>query len=157
MAAIELISLPEHLDSEELDELRAALSEAEAPALPPEDGEPAVIVGRLDSDVLDEFMDRLDGEDAACDLYLPVEFDVTLEVADRRVGSLQKLLDTLEELRDDMGIDEDEVDADDIDEDEPEGLNDIELIDAALRQVWHYLRDGADTATDRSLALLVRR
>ena len=53
----------------------------------------------IDDNALSEFMDRLEGHDVAAEIYLPVEFDAIVEVADLRVGSLPLLLEVLDELK----------------------------------------------------------
>ena len=64
-----------------------------APQLPRGDeGHQATLGDGMDDNALSEFMDRLEGHDIAADIYLPVEFEGIVEVADLRVGSLPLLL-----------------------------------------------------------------
>ncbi len=149
MADIEIGALNERLSDEEIVELVNGLEELGAPRLPKAADDTTIPVGDADDDALTEFLDRLEAHDAACDIYLPVEFEGRIEVGEMRVGSAATLLEALEEMKDELSIDEeeDEEDADDADYDD--------LLDAKLKHVWKLLYDGAQSAMDRHLALLL--
>jgi len=98
---------------------------------------------------LTEFLDRLEAHDAACEIYLPVEFEGRIEVGEMRVGSAAALLEALEEMKDELAIDEDE------DEEEEEEVEFDDLLDAKLKHVWKLLYDGAQAAIDRHMALML--
>ncbi len=150
MAEIEIAPLSERLSDEEIAELAGGLEQLGAPRLPKAtDDQPVPVGDRIDDDVLAEFLDRLEAHDLACEIYLPMEFEGRVEVADLRVGSAMSLLEVLEELKDELAIDEDEDEDDDEDE-----LDDDDLImDAKLRHVWKLVYEGAHAALDRHLPL----
>jgi len=55
-----------------------------------------------------EFLDRLEAHDMAADIFLPVEFDGRLHVGDLRVASAVSLSETLEEMKEELSIEDDE-------------------------------------------------
>ena len=155
MAEIDIKPLDERLSEDEIVELSRAMDEHGAPRLPKVvDDHSQTVTEGLDDDVLTEFLDRLEVHDLACDIYLPVEFEGRLEVADVRVGSANALVDVLEEMRDelfaDADEDEDEEEEEEIDEDEDE---DAALLEGKLRLVWKLLFAGATAAIERHMPL----
>jgi hypothetical protein len=149
MAEIEIGPLTERLSDEEIVELANGLEELGAPRLPKAaDDSPVPVGDALDGDALAEFLDRLEAHDIACEIYLPVEFEGRIEVADMRVGSAMALVEVLDELRDELAIDED------ADEEEEDELDDeVAIQEAKLRHLWKLLYDGAQAAIDRHLPL----
>src|SRR5262245_55895884 len=103
MAAIEIGPLSNRLQDDEIGELTRELETAGV-KLPPagDEGTHVTVADGIDRDVLDEFFDRLETEDIACDIYLPVEFDDRVEIGDLRVGSAAVLLEVLAEIKDDL-------------------------------------------------------
>ncbi len=174
-AKIEIAPLTDRLTEDEVAELTKALTKAGIGKLPKGDATNSLTVARgLESAVLTEFIDRLETGDVAADIFLPIEFDGVIEAGDNRVASLQTLVDVLDEMKDDLGIDDDEDDedadpaADDDDEDEEaveasdEDDEDDDyrsspstLVEKQLRKVWKIFREGAEDALDRSLPLFV--
>jgi len=67
-----------------------------------------------------EFLDRLEAHDMAADIFLPVEFDGRLHVGDLRVASAVSLSETLEEMKEELSIEDDEYEEDDADEEDEE-------------------------------------
>jgi hypothetical protein len=173
MASLELTPLSEHLDDDEIEALASALAETGAGALDvDEDGDPLVIDSALDDDIFADFLDRLEANEASCDIYLPVEFEDAIEVGGQKVGSAQALMLVLESMKEDFFVEDDEDedeggeedelgDFDDLDEDETAGLYDgggdggIELKDEELRKMWRQMYRGAKSAIARRLALFV--
>lgn len=158
MAEIEIGPLTDRLTDEELKELLAKLEKLGAPKLTVASESDATLVASVDGDVLIEFLDRLDGYDLACDIYLPVEFDGRVEVGDYTVGSAQALVEILEEMKDDLAPeDEDEEDEDDEEDDDEEDDDyaDMKVIEEKLRRLWKVIFDGAHSALERSLPLYV--
>jgi hypothetical protein len=159
MAEIEIMPLSERLSDDEIVELAGAMEKVGAPRLPaPTDDAATTVADGLDDDVLAEFLDRLEVHDLACEIYLPVEFDGRLEVADIRVGSAPALVDVLEEMRDALFADaEDDEDEDgEEDEDEEEEEDDRAILDGKLRHVWKLMYNGAQAAIARHLPLHVQ-
>jgi hypothetical protein len=169
MATLELSTLSEHLEADQIKAVKKALAEAGAGALTGDDhAETSVLDRNVDDDVLTDFMDRLDANDAAADIYVPVDFEDVIEVDGLRIGSthaLDLILDSLKEdffvteEDDDEDDDEDAGDDDDEDDDEADLEADDEedsLKDVRLQHVWKLLSKGAKTATKKGLCLFVR-
>jgi hypothetical protein len=155
MAHIEIGPLTDRLGDDEIVELKTRMERLGAPKLPEADDKEVATVGEdLDDDVLVEFLDRLDGHDVAAEIYLPVEFEGSIEIADLRVGSGPALLEVLEELKDELvSEDEDEDEDEDPDEDEDE---DRRIHGRELRRAWKLFNDGALAALEKQLPLHIR-
>jgi hypothetical protein len=154
MADIEIMPLGERLGDDEIAELAGALEQLGVPQLPKasEDGTTTVSEG-VDDDAIGEFLDRLEVHDAACEIYLPVEFDGRVEVANVRVGSASTLIEVLEEIRDELFTgDDEEEDPDDGDFADDEAV----VLEAKLRHIWRLLYHGAQAALDRHLPLHIQ-
>src|SRR5262249_40838378 len=122
--------------------------------LPHADDTQVASVGEgLDDNVLAEFFDRLDGHDVAAEIYLPVEFEGNLEVAELRVASTPVLLDVLEELKDELDAEAEEEDEED---DESAYDDDRKIQTAQLRVAWKLFYQGAQAAMERHLPLHVK-
>jgi hypothetical protein len=161
MAELEIGPLTDRLSDEEITDLASEMEKLGASPLPHADDTAATTVGGgLDDSVLGEFFDLLEVYDVAAEIYLPVEFEGSVEVAHLRVASAPLLLDVLEEIKDDLGIDEDEADEDEVDEDEVDEAEDDDedrrLLEAHLRQVWKLFYSGAQVALERHLPLHVK-
>jgi hypothetical protein len=152
MANIEIGPLTDRLGDDEIAELKARMERMGAPKLPEGDDKEVASVGDgLDDDVLVEFLDRLDGHDVAAEIYLPVEFEGSIEVADLRVGSGPALLEVLEELKDELTSEADEEEEEEDDEDEDRRIHGREL-----RRAWKLFNEGALAALERQLPLHIR-
>src|SRR5688572_26877655 len=153
MAEIEIGPLTDRLSDDEIADLKARMERMGAPRLPDSDEKEVAALGEgLDDDVLVEFLDRLDGHDVAAEIYLPVEFDGAIEVADLRVGSAQVLLDVLEELKDEL-VAEEEEDEEDEEEDADE---DQRIHGRELKRAWKLFYEGAQAALERKLPLHIK-
>ena len=152
MAEIQVAPLSEHLSDQEIVDLAAALERAGAPILPHANEADALPVDEdIDERALEDLMDRLEAHDMSCNLYLPVEFDGRVECGELRVASTQNLVDALEDLRDDLGLEEDFEES----EEEEETYDDAEQQEG-LRACWRTLYDAAHEAAKRHLPLHVR-
>jgi hypothetical protein len=106
MAEIELAPLSHRLDEDEVRTLTRLLAEAGAPAFDKTDEHAShTIAARISEEALTEFLDRLDAHDLGAEIYVPVEFEGRVVVGDFRVASSQALLDTLEEMREELNVD----------------------------------------------------
>lgn len=151
MAEIEIGPLTDRLSDDEIAELASQLEKHGAPQLPHgDDSSQAPLGDGIDDNALSEFMDRLEGHDAAADIYLPIEFDGSFEVAELRVGSLPLLLEVLEELKDELDDEEEEA------EDEESYDDDQRILAQQLRSAWKMFYNGAVAAMERHLPLHVR-
>lgn len=151
MAEIEIGPLTDRLTDEEIAELAAQLEKVGAPQLPRGDeAHQATFGDGIDDNALSEFMDRLEGHDIAADIYLPVEFDAIVEVADLRVGSLPLLIEVLEELKDELDDEEEEAEDDDTYDD------DQRILAQQLRQAWKLFSAGGAAAMEKHLPLHVK-
>jgi hypothetical protein len=155
MAEIEVGPLTDRLSDDEITELARHMEKVGAPQLPRADDKDGSVLDSLDDEVLNEFFERLEVHDAAADIYLPVEFDGSVEVGQMRVASAALLIDVLEEIKDELDIDADE-DEDDEDEDEADFDEDRDILEQQLRQAWKIFYNGAQTAVDRKLPLHVK-
>src|SRR5215467_13427354 len=151
MAEIEIGPLTDRLGDDELAELAGKLERLGAPRLPKEDESAASAVTEVDGSVLNEFLDRLEAYDLACEIYLPIDFEGRVELGDYRVGSASALVEVLEEMKDELGEDEEEEEEDDEDDE----YGDLHLLDAKIRRLWKVVYDGAQAALDRRLPLYV--
>jgi hypothetical protein len=169
MGTIALGPLSQFLDDNEIKDLMKALKKLGVSGLPDSDEAGGPIGDDLDEDVFTDFLDRLDAEEAAADLYLPVEFDGVVEVAGIRVGSSPTLLDVLEEIKDDLDVEADHDDDDDYDDDDDEDDDgygadeddddddeDLRLKERQLKLCWKSLHAGATASVDRNLPLYVK-
>jgi hypothetical protein len=154
MAEIELAPLSHRLDEDEVRTLTRLLAEAGAPAFDKTDEHAShTIAARISEEALTEFLDRLDAHDLGAEIYVPVEFEGRVVVGDFRVASSQALLDTLEEMREELNVDADEEDEDEEEEDEDEDEDEGTVIEAQLRQIWHLVADGATESIEKHLPL----
>jgi TATA-binding protein-associated factor Taf7 len=163
MAEIEIGPLTDHLGDEELTELANKLERVGAPTLPKEDEAAGGTLTPVDGTVLNEFLDRLEAHDLACEIYLPTDFEGRVEVGEYRVGSAAALVEILEEMKDELGEDDEEEDdgddedddAEDEDDEDDEEYRDLRIMDAKIRRLWKVVYDSAQAAMDRRLPLFV--
>ncbi len=155
MAEIEIGPLTDRLSDEEIAELARQMEKLGAPQLPRADEAGAAAFNDvIDDDALSEFQDRLEVHDLAAEIYLPIEFDDSVEVAGMRVASASVLLDVLEEIKDELGIDEEDDDEDE--DDEADFDDDRRILEAQLKQVWKLFYTGAQASMERKLPLHVK-
>jgi hypothetical protein len=168
MATVELGSLSQHLDEEEVQAIRKALRKHDVTI---EDGDhDTVIVARdLDPDVVADFLDRLDAHDVSADIYVPAEFDGVVKAGKYKIGSAPALVHVLEEMKEELLAedeeDEDEDEADDEDDeyededdedDEYEAAGSLKFKDDQLRGLWRVLFKAASEAADGGSVLFVK-
>lgn len=154
MAEIEIGPLNERLSDEEIGDLRRRLDRLGAPKLPSaEDHAGGKGDQHVDSEALEELLDRLDEHEAACEIYLPVEFDGRAEVGGWRVGSAPLLLEVLDEVKDELDLEERDEEDEELDDDD-------DVIAHATRKselvrAWKLLYAGAQAAIEQRLPLLL--
>jgi len=168
MATLELGTLSEHLENDQIKAVQRALAEAGAPNLSGDDHAETIVLDRdLDDDVLVDFFDRLD---ASADVYLPIDFEEVIDVDGIRVGSAHSLVLVLESLKEDFFVEEEEEEEAEEgeeleyeeDEDEEGGEqfegddDEVEVKDDRLRHIWHLMHKGAKTSVRKNLCLFVR-
>lgn len=170
MATLELSTLLDHFDQDEIDAVKAAIQEVSSASFDvAEEGESVVLERDIDSDIFVDFQDRLEANDASADIYLPVDFEDVIEVGEHRFGSSHALLIVLENIKEDFFVEDEEEDeevGDDedeygFDEDETDGFHaddesPIEMKDEQLRHIWRAMYKGAQSAVRKSLCLYVR-
>ncbi len=158
MAEIELGPLSDRLDDDEMKTLSRLLDQTGVRLPAGDDHSTHTIAKRLSEDAMTEFLDRLEAHDIAADIYLPAEFDGRLHVGDYRIASAHTLADTLEEMKEELAIEDDE-DYEDEDEEEEEELGDLDegtVIEAQLRNIWQLVSDGCVEALEKNLPLHLR-
>lgn len=173
MASIELAPLSAHLESDEVKAVLTGAREAGAKELDLDaDGDSSVFERDMDADLFADFMDQLDANEAACDIYVPADFEEVFEVAGYRVGSANALVLVLEELKEDFFVEDDEEEEEededygDFDEELEEeddefgeGGRDeaMELKDQQFRHFWKVMHKAGRTAMARGLCMFLRK
>jgi hypothetical protein len=147
MAELEIAPLTQRLDETDLAKLLRLLQERGVGKLPRTEGASTTLGNRIDEDALEEFLDLLTPHEAACDIYLPIEFTGQLDVGDLRIGTTRTLMTALEELRGDLDIEEDEEEDDDD--------RDVDEMEYKLRGLWRLFQQGVEAAQLRRLPLHV--
>ena len=158
MAEIELGPLSDRLDDDEMKTLHKLVEQAGARLAALDDRTTHTIAKRLSEDAMTEFLDRLEAHDMAADIYLPVEFDGRLHVGDLRVASAASLSETLEEMKEELGIEDDEFEEeeDGDDEDDEEDADEGTVIEAQLRNIWQLVFDACGESLDKNVVLHLR-
>ncbi len=156
MPNIEVGALEDHLSEDEVEDVRRALAEADVGVLP--EGDSAMgrsMLEGADEDALTEFMDRLEGHEIAANVYVPLDFDDTVEAGDLKVASLNRLAEVLEELAEDLEIEDLDEDEAPEDEDELVYASEMELLEGRVRHIWRAMYDGVQLALEHDLCLIV--
>ncbi|WP_428264075.1 hypothetical protein [Haliangium sp.] len=167
MAFIELGPLSTHLEDEEVGAITKALDDAELAVEFDDEADSRLVEGDIDEAIFADFIDRLDAQGAACDLYVPGDFEEVIEVGGYSVGSSHALMMALDELRDDLLEEEEEEDDDeeyeefDDDEDDnrfmgsgsSESANNIRA--SELRHLWKVLYKSARSCARDHVCLFV--
>jgi hypothetical protein len=169
MASIELSPLSTRLEPNEIRDLEQALADAGSSPLDIDpEGETQLLDRDVDDDLLAELFDRLDVNDAACDVYVPPDFEHVIDVGDWKIGSAHTLLLALQELAEELGVDDDDdgdggFDDDDLDADEefsdaPMVVEDdaYALRDGQLNAICQTLQRGAQMCIRRGVAMFVQ-
>ncbi len=175
MAIIELATLPDHLNSEQVDAMMSVLSEEASEAVDLETEEDGrIIESNIDDDVFVDFRDRLEANDLDAEVYVPVEFEDVVEVAGMRVGSTYALQLVRDSLREDFFVEdetsEEDTEMDDADDDfergspdeeaEGDGLYEgedggTEMKDEQLRHVWRTMHAAAKESLSCNLSVFL--
>lgn len=174
MALIELATLPDHLESEQVDTVMKALVEEaseEVDLATDEDGR--IIEANIDDDVFVDFRDRLEANDLDAEVYVPIEFEDVVEVGGMRVGSTYALQLVLDSLREDFFVEDPDEDGDtemdDADDDFERGVEEdasddglyegedggIEMKDEQLRHVWRAMHSAAKESISYNLSVFL--
>lgn len=170
MASIELGPLSQHLDDDEIAVITQALAEADIGLALDEEADPRLLEADVDEDIFADFLDRLDAQGAACDIYVPGDFEDIIEAAGYTVGSSHALMMALDEMRDDL-ISEESEEAEDDDDDFEEFEDDedenryvsgnssesVHIQESELRHLWKTLYKGARACARDSVCLFVHR
>jgi hypothetical protein len=158
MSAIELAPLSDRLDEDELKTLSRLLEQAGAKLPEMDDHTTQTFAKRLSEEAMTEFLDRLDAHDIAADIYLPLEFEGPLTVGDYKVASAYALQDTLEEMREELAIEDDDDydDEDEEDEDDGEEMDEGSVIEAQMRNIWQLVSDACSESIEKTFPLHLR-
>jgi hypothetical protein len=154
MAEIELGPLSDRLDDDEMKTLHKLVEQAGARLTAIDERTTHTIAKRLPEDAMTEFLDRLEAHDMAADIFLPVEFDGRLHVGDLRVASAVSLSETLEEMKEELSIEDEDFEEDEADEEgEEDDSDEGTVIEAQLRNIWQLVFDGCSESLDKNVAL----
>jgi len=157
MSAIELAPLSDRLDDDEVKSLGKLLEQAGAKLPAMEEHTTQTFAKRLSEEAMTEFIDRLDAHDVAADIYLPIEFEGPLTVGDFRVASAYALQETLEEMKEELAIEDDDFDEDEEDEDDDsEELDEGSVIEAQMRNIWQLVSDACSESIEKNYPLHLR-
>jgi hypothetical protein len=157
MSAIELAPLSDRLDEEEMKSLGRLLEQAGAKLPAQGDHTTHTFAKRLNEEAMTEFLDRLDAHDVAADIYLPLEFDGPLTVGEFRVASSYALQETLEEMKEELAIEDEEFkDEDDEEEEDAEEVDEGSVIEAQMRNIWQLITDACSESIEKNYPLHVR-
>lgn len=154
MPSVEIGLLIDRLDENEMEELAAGLEAKGIDPLPDADESAGrAIATGIDEDAITELMDRLEGHEVAADIYLPMDFDVRIDILGIRAASLSALVMVLEEVAEDLNInDPDGMEEDEEDDDYSE---DLDIMEGRQRIVWRALYEGAQEAEEHGLCLFI--
>ena len=173
MATVELGSLSQHLEDDEVSAILKALKRNDV-EFAPNDADTVVVARNLDDDIVADFLDRLDAHDVSADMYLPVEFDGIVKAGNLRIGSAPGLVTILEEMKEELLAEDDDEDEDEDDDDDDEDDDDYEeeeeddddddddasrairLKDDQLRVLWKLLFKAASDAAAGNAVLFVK-
>ena len=169
MATVELGSLSQHLEDDEVASILKALKRHDV-EFTPGDSDTLVVAKNLDDDIVADFLDRLDAHEASADLYVPVEFDGVVKAGGFRVGSAPHLVTVLEEMKEELLAEDDDEDEDDEDDDEDdddyedededddddESSRSLRLKDEHMRALWKLLFKAAADAASGGTVLFVK-
>jgi hypothetical protein len=158
MSAIELAPLADRLDDEEVKLLVKLLEQAGAKMPMLDDHTTHTFAKRLNEEAMTEFLDRLEAHDVAADIYLPIEFDGPITVGDFRVASAFALQETLEEMKEELAIEDDDFEDEDEDE-EDEDAEEVEegsVIEAQMRNIWQLVADACSESIEKNYPLHLR-
>jgi len=155
MSAIELAPLSDRLDEEEIKSLGKLLAQVGAKLPAMDEHTTQTFAKRLSEEAMTEFIDRLDAHDIAAEIYLPVEFEGPLSIGDLRVASAYALQETLEEMKEELAIEDEDYEEDDEDEDSEE-LDEGSVIEAQMRNIWQLVSDACSESIEKSFPLHLR-
>ena len=153
MSAIELAPLSDRLDEEEIKSLGRLLAQAGTKLPAMDDHITQTFAKRLSEEAMTEFIDRLDAHDIAAEIYLPVEFEGPLSVGDLRVASAYALQETLEEMKEELAIEDDDFEEEDEDSEE---LDEGSVIEAQMRNIWQLVTDACSESIEKNFPLHLR-
>lgn len=163
MAKIDIGPLQDHLQCEELANILVALEDQEmGDAGVDDDCLSTSVAAEIDDDAMMEFTDKLEANDASCDIYLPVAMEDIVRVDGRKIGSIQVLLSALEELSSEIGVAEERMDdfdelAQEEDQEEDDGYlgETDDWHNARASVIWKALMEAAALAVENNAALFL--
>jgi hypothetical protein len=156
MSAIELAPLSDRLDEDEIKSLAKLLAQAGAKLPAMDEHTTQTFAKRLSEEAMTEFIDRLDAHDIAAEIYLPVEFEGPLSIGELRVASAYSLQETLEEMKEELAIEDDDFDEDDEDDEDSEELDEGSVIEAQMRNIWQLVSDACSESIEKTFPLHLR-
>ncbi|HEX7506094.1 MAG TPA: hypothetical protein VF550_04935 [Polyangia bacterium] len=157
MSAIELAPLSDRLDDEEMKSLGRLLEQAGTKLPAQDDHTTHSFAKRLNEEAMTEFLDRLDAHDIGAEIYLPLEFDGPLKVGEFRVASAFSLQETLEEMKEELAIEDEEFeDKEEEEEEDSEEIDEGSVIEAQMRNIWQLVTDACSESIEKNYPLHLR-
>lgn len=162
MVLLKVSPLTETMSEDDIEELRDDLSELDI-ILPPQTEDLDLdIEMEIDSEGFSELAELLEESQAYADIYIPGDFSDIYELEDeRRVGSLDALVQTMEAIATELGIpipdeDDSEYELDDLDDGDYEDDDDMD-VDVAFRSAWEEVYRVAREALETSSNLIIEQ
>ena len=87
---------------------------------------------------------------------LPIEFEGPLTVGDYRVGSAYSLQETLEEMKEELAIEDEDFEDEDEDEEDGEEIDEGSVIEAQMRNIWQLVNDACGESIEKNFPLHLR-
>ncbi|MBN2723385.1 MAG: hypothetical protein JXR95_04875 [Deltaproteobacteria bacterium] len=161
MAIFKISPLTDVLKEEDIENLQNEMGKLGAALVEQDDDLDQGIETEIEDEILVEFMDSLDEEHAGADIYVPGLFTEMLSAGDFRVTSLQNLIDALENLQDELGIEdpespEDEEEEEIIDDEDEDIIDDFGGTRAPLKKLWYEFYRAANDAIEGDSNLIVK-
>ncbi len=153
MASILIAPLTDIFTEEALATLAEKLQQWEISLRPQGEELDQGVENDLDDEILSDFMNDLEDEYEQADVYIPGEFPNIITIDDIRVGSLEGLIEALESLQDNLGIDDpegsyDEEEEFNYDDDETDFMDRMEFSRLGVKSIWYDMYRIANAALE---------
>jgi hypothetical protein len=170
MALIVIAALTEIIDDKSIEILSNKLKAINVPLAVQDSELDQAVENDIDEDSLLEFMNSLEDESAAADAYVPGGFSEIFTIGEMRIGSLERLLEALDDLEDEFGIvepadysvdddddEEEEEEADKVYDDEYDYDEQIDLSRGGLKLIWSNIFRMAQAACEAKSNLIIKQ
>lgn len=150
MPQLRLISINEIFSKAQTRQLQQELKELGVDEIPEMDDGDMDLDEPLNEEPFNDFMYRLEAHELACNVFLPLEFEGTVDIGKYCVGSAAALEEALEEIREELGIEEDLFP----ENDEEEEI-DLDAVSDPVQYAYAVFLKSCHACLDRGLPLYV--